>query len=194
MRYRRPIVTSRFVSLISALAMLFLGASAASAQQIESAYTDVDLDLCSVVSADDFGATWTCPGYKGIPVMIAEGDLRFFVSYGLRMADEPAAEQTLPPFNYLGPRIEWRMSNAEGGWKPFATILRYYVQREDGEDEGQVLVVTRLEVGATCHVAYIDARANDEANVLAREAADELAPDFDCAEDEPEIVGDFEAW
>jgi hypothetical protein len=186
-------VLDRSKSLVSALAATLLLATPVAAQQIESSYTDVNLDACSVVRSDDFGSTWACSGYKGIPVMIAEGDLRFFVSYGLTSTKERAAEQTLPPFNHLGEKIEWRLSNAEGGWKPFATILRYFVQREDGEDEGQILVVTRLEPGATCHVAYIDALANEEANVLAREAADDLAPDFDCA-DEPEIMGEFEAW
>ena len=183
----------RSKSLVTALAATLLLAAPATAQQIDSSYTDVDLDACTVVSSDDFGSTWACSGYKGLPVMIAEGDLRFFVSYGLSSTEERAAEQTPPPFNYLGEKIEWRLSNADGGWKPFATILRYFVQREEGEDEGQILVVTRLEPGATCHVAYIDALANEEANVLAREAADDLAPDFDCA-DEPELVGEFEAW
>ena len=179
--------------LTTALIALVITASPAAAQQIESAYTDVDLDQCLLLQADDFGARWACPGYKGYPVMIAEGDLRFFVSYGFGAPDERAASQTPPPFNTLGPRIEWRLSNADGGFRPFATILRFYTSREDGEDEAQVLVVTRLEDGATCHVAYIDATANDGANEMAREAADELAPDFDC-EDEPERVGDFEAW
>lgn len=168
-------------------------ATPALAQANISTYTDVNLDACTVVSSDDMGSTWTCPGYKGIPVMIAEGDLRFFVSYGLESKDEKAAQQTLPPFNTLGPKIEWRLGKATGELKPFATILRYYVQREEGEDEGQILVVTRIEHGATCHVAYIDALANQDANELARKTADDLAPDFDC-EDEPEIVGDFEAW
>lgn len=183
----------RFCRLVPLLLGALLCAAPAAAQQVDSAYTDVDLDQCTVVSSDDFGSTWACPGYKGIPVMIAEGDLRFFVSYGLTSTTEKAAEQTLPPFNHLGEKIEWRLSNAEGGWKPFATILRYFVQREEGEDEGQILVVTRLEPGATCHVAYIDALANENANETAREAADDLARDFDCA-DEPEIVGEFEAW
>ncbi|MDP1730367.1 MAG: hypothetical protein Q8L54_04140 [Devosia sp.] len=170
-----------------------LGAGEAAAQQIESAYTDADLDECTVIEADDFGARWACPGRKGIPVMIAEGDLRFFVSYGLKSTEERAAGQTLPPFNRLGPRIEWRVSNAGGQWKPFATILRFFTQREEGEKESQILVVTKLEEGSTCHVAYIDATANANANELARKAADEMAPDFDCA-DEPRIVGKFEAW
>lgn len=185
-------MTRTAIALLATLALPLLPASA-TAQQVDSAYTDVNLDACSVITADDFGATWACPGYKGIPVMIGEGDLRFFVSYGLKSTEEKAASQTLPPFNYLGPKIEWRLSNAEGGWKPFATILRYYTQSEPDGPEGQVLVVTKLEMGATCHVAYIDARANPNANALARDAADKLAPDFDC-DDEPEIIGEFEAW
>jgi hypothetical protein len=188
------LVTDRFNPLILAALAILLATVTASAQQIESNYTDVDLDECTVVSSDDFGSTWACSGYKGIPVMIAEGDLRFFVSYGLKSTEEKAAEQTLPPFNHLGEKIEWRLSNADGGWKPFATILRYFVQREEGgAEDGQILVVTKIEPGATCHIAYIDALANKDANELAREAADENAADFDCA-DEPEIVGNFEAW
>lgn len=178
---------------ILAAAMCTLGMGQAVAQEAQSAYTDVDLDQCTLTEADDFGSRWACPGHKGIPVMIAEGDLRFFVSYGLRSTEEKAAEQTLPPFNRLGPRIEWRISNAGGQWKPFATILRFFTQRESGEEENQVLVVTRIEEGATCHIAYIDAQANADANELAREAADERAPGFDCT-GEPEIIGAFEAW
>jgi hypothetical protein len=177
---------------LSALILLGLAAPAA-AQENQSAYTDLDLDECTVFSSDDMGSTWTCPGYKGIPVMVAESDLRFFISYGLKMTEERAAEQTLPPFNYPGKRIEWRLGMADGELKPFATILRYFTQREEGEDEAQVLVVTKLEPGAVCHVAYIDATANSDANELARDAADDLAADFDCA-NEPEIIGEFEAW
>lgn len=170
-----------------------LATGGAAAQQVDSSYTNVDLDECTVIEADDFGARWACPGYKGIPVMIAEGDLRFFVSYGLKSTEEKAAGQTLPPFNNLGPKIEWRVSNVEGQWMPFATILRFFTQREEGEEENQILVVTKVEEGATCHVAYIDALANPDANELAREAADEKAPEFDCAS-EPEFVGEFKAW
>ena len=109
-----------------------LGVGEAAAQQVQSAYTNVDLDQCTVIESDDFGSRWACPGHKGIPVMIAEGDLRFFVSYGLKSTEERAAGQTLPPFNRLGEKIEWRVSNAGGQWKPFATILRFFTQRESG--------------------------------------------------------------
>ena len=192
-------MTQHFLGLVLAGVLTAAGANAAHAQFNQSEYTDLDLDLCTVVQSDDFGSTWACSGFKGIPVMVAEGDLRMMVSYGLSSTEEKAASQTLPPFNHLGEKIEWRLSNAEGGYKPFATILRYFVQRMDpetGEEtkpEGQVLVVTKVSPGATCQIAWIDALANPDANELAREAADEKAPDFDCAED-PEIVGKFGVW
>jgi hypothetical protein len=56
-----------------------------------------------------------------------------------------------------------------------------------------VLVVTQLVEGNSCHIAYIDALANKNANELAREAADKSG-DFDCASDEVEIIGTFEAY
>ena len=111
---------------------------------------------------------------------IAEGDLRFFVSYGFGADDEPAAGQTPPPFNTLGPKIEWRLSNASGAWKPVATIVRYFVDN-DTDIDGQILVVTQLGEGTTCQIAYIDALANPDANELAREAADDMAGDTTAA-------------
>jgi hypothetical protein len=86
------------------------------------------------------------------------------------------------------------LSNALGRWMPIATIVRYHTaDPETGEDKGQVLVVTQLVEGNSCHIAYIDALANADANVLAREAADRSG-DFDCASDEVEVIGEFAAW
>ena len=183
------------LATVSVLATL----GAAEAQFNQSAYTDLDLDLCTVVQSDDFGSTWACNGHKGIPVMVAEGDLRMMVSFGLTSTQEKAASQTLPPFNHLGEKVEWRLSNATGGYKSFAAIVRYFTaaaEPEEGKEkdpDGQILVVTRIEPGATCQVAWIDALANPDANELAQKAADEKAPDFDC-QNEPEIVGKFAAW
>jgi hypothetical protein len=185
-------MTRRFARNAAAVFAAFCLAAPAYAD-FESAYTDINLDECLLLRADDFGASWACPGYKGFPLLVAEGDLRFFVSYGFGAKDEPAAEETLPPFNVLGPRIEWRLSNLTGRWRPIATILRYKTQREGGETEGEVLVVTQILEGATCHIAYVDALANPDANALARQAADEMAGGVDC-EGEPEIVGEFAAW
>ena len=179
------------VGVLLGAALLLPGV--ASAAGLVSDYTDVDIDQCTLIESDDTGAAWACPGLRGYPLMIAEGDLRMFVSFGLNPGVEKAAEQTLPPFNRLGAKLEWLHPGDDATAPPVATILRWYTQRETGEAEGQVLVVTQILPGATCHIAYIDALAVKNANEAARQIANETAGRFDCAE-EPEYVGKFEAW
>ena len=138
---------------------------------------------------------WTvqsCKGVGGFLVRIFDGDLRQTVSYGKTLAaaaKEPAAEQGFGPFNHAHDTIEWRLRDG----KPFATIQRWFVA--DNENPGPdgrpkdvpVLVVQRLS--PACHVAYIDASANADANVLAAQTADEKAAGFTCGKDEAAIVG-----
>ena len=181
-----PLISVRTSMLPIALTRV-AGAAPAAAARFDSVYPDLDLDACSIFSANDFSVVRACPGYKGIPVMVAEDDARFLVSYGLDSTREMAASQTLGPFNWLGAKIEWRLSNTEGPWKPFATILRWHTDSGDG-NTGQILVVTSIAPGNTCHIARVDAALPD-ANQLARDAADRLGFAFDCATDQPEIVG-----
>lgn len=166
-------------------------ASPTGAAELVSAYTDVDVEQCEMVSSDEVGATWSCEGLDGYPVTISEGDLRMSVSYGENAMDEPAMNQGFAPFNRLGARMEW-LSSAAGG-APVATILRWYLQRGEGPEEDQILVVTQLKPGATCQIAWVDATANAGANEMARAAAEELAGDFDCG-GMPRIYGGFEAF
>jgi hypothetical protein len=179
--------------LLAAPLALALSAAAgpAAAQLVNANWTSLSFDECTVVTTDDFGSTWACPGLKGLPVMVHESERRFRISYGLTSTAEKAADQTLPPVNTPVGEIEWRVSNAEGSYKPFATIVAFELESE-GETTGTVLVVTRVAPGATCHVAYVDT-VNPDAEKLARQAADEKARDFDCA-GEPEIIGELEAW
>src|ERR1041384_7286867 len=101
-----------------------------------SAYTELNLDQCLVLESDDFGTSWSCPGYKGYPLKVMEGDLRFVLEYGFGPNDNPGS-QTLPPFNHLGSKLEWRLSNDLGRWMPIATIARYFTaDNETGEDKG----------------------------------------------------------
>lgn len=57
--------------------------------------------------------------------------------------------------------------------------------------EAQILVVSKVgtEEAPGCVVGYVDALANDDANVLARSIADDIVPGFRCGEDDPEYVG-----
>ena len=170
---------------------LFISLPAGAAEFV-SAYTVVDLDACEMISSDEVGATWACEGLDGYPVVISEGDLRMTVSYGENAMDEVAMNQGFGPFNRLGAKMEW-LAPADDPDNPVATILRWYLQKGEGPGESQILVVTQLEPGAVCQVAWIDATANPNANEMARDAAEELVGGFDCG-GMPKIRGEFEAF
>ncbi len=116
-------------------------------------------------------------------------------------------------------RIEWRLAgsgacpgkvdtgfpirtcaNANKAGKPFAAIVRWSTSRLDESPQslalprpkmikGEVLVVTRLGGDGVCHVGYVDALANQNAEALARKIADERARAFRCGTDKPVILG-----
>lgn len=167
-------------------------AAEANGLRIESHYTDVKFDECTVIESNELGATSVCAGYKGYPVVIGDNDLRMSVSYGVQPLEEKAANQSFAPFNHIGQKIEWRIETDDDFFQPRATILRWYLSGEDGSDKYQILVVTQLKYGATCHIAYIDALSVPNANELAREVADERAGSFECSEG-PEIIEPFNA-
>jgi hypothetical protein len=175
---------------VKRLTILVAGLSAAAPAlangAFESAYTKLDLATCQgePPNPDDpvAGGTWWCQGYGGMPVRVAEGDLRFLVSFGANAAEEPAAGQTLPAFNTIGTTLEWRLerNRSNGSLVPIATILRYFTDSGTGE-KGQVLVVTKLGgPGQVCHIGYVDALLNPNANVLARQVAEQVAAGFTC--------------
>ena len=185
-------------ALISAALLVclsVLGGSPAMSQTVSRVYTQLDSDKCRHTrgkDVEDYG-TWRCAGHDGIEVYLSAGDQRMKVSFGRNAAREPAARETFPRFNsaYKG-TIEWRIETPEGG-KPraFATILRWNVKLEDDEKDttGRVLVVTRLGPGGVCHVGYVDARANPNANELAQQLADQKARGFKCGADKPNVAG-----
>lgn len=182
-------------AIFLAIAMLFLASGRPSfAQPIESAYTDLDLDKCRHTpgrAPEDYGFC-RCKGHAGVIVHVSAADQRTLVSFGPNAAHEPAASQTFPNFNSVGPtKIEWRTEKRKGPAKPFATIVRWNVKLERDEtnpSSGRVLVVTRLGKGV-CHVGYVDGLANPDANALAREIADKHARTFDCPKGKRMILG-----
>jgi hypothetical protein len=163
----------------------------ATANPVKSRYTTIELKSCKVVERHQDGNTWTCAGLPAFPVYIAEGDLRTYMAFGRNGRKHRAASQTLAPFNTVfdvtGKRatVEWRFESRHGRDEPYATIVNYATQNDGGR--GRVLVVTKIDTNQSCHVAYIDAVANSEAIVLARQAADESRK-FKCS-DEPRILG-----
>ncbi|WP_333682933.1 hypothetical protein [Pontibaca methylaminivorans] len=179
-------------TVFSGIVTGILALGPADAQEWRSAYTDTDSSNCITLSVDPgYSAELACPGYKGYPLLIRDGDLRMFVSYGFDARDEMAAGQTMPNFNSIGEKLEWLIADdADLGEQPVASILRYHLDRSEGFiPDTQVLVVTRIEPGNTCHVAYIDALANRNANMLARQAAADLVPGWDCRTMEARRIG-----
>jgi hypothetical protein len=190
-----------------ALALCFVGAtgSRAAAQSIGSVYTDYDTKKCPHKAGrevEDYGE-WRCKGLDGMAVLVGAGDQRMTMSFGPRAKDEPAVGQTLQGFNDVyKSRLEWRFVRDAGGRiQPFAAIARWSTFLLDESAEiadtgrpktvnGKVLVVTRLGPGGVCHVGYVDALANRNANELARKIADESARSFRCDTDKPIIVGE----
>ena len=187
--------------ICGALPVLGLISAPAAGQSIEYVYTKFDAKKCKHArgkAVEDYGS-WSCPGHEKLNVLLSAGDQRMFVSYGPWKKNNIALSQTFPGFNnaYEG-TVEWRIARtADGKARPFATILRWNVVTPDDREKatgpinstGRVLVVTRLGPDGTCHVGYVDAKANPDANELARKLADEHARTFKCDKDKRIVAG-----
>jgi hypothetical protein len=187
-------------TLILGLALAVGLATAADAGAVKSIYTSIDLDRCRVTASSESFTTWACPGTAdSFDLVLSEHDQRFLVGYGKPAAGSRASTQTLKALNSIfkpgrsKATMEWRLERQGGRWVPFATILRYFTSSDASGTtvKGQVLVVSRVggaDGSDSCHVAYVDARANKDAIELAIKAADELARGFDCQK-EPTVIG-----
>ena len=179
-------------------ALLGAGFGPANAQTFGSTYTSTAPKNCRVSSAGngvDDSTIRVCPGKAGLAVLISEDDLRETVSVGRNRAAaamESAAQTSFGPFNSTSNTVEWRALNG----KPFAIIQRWHIADNLDQDKDSrpiakpMLAVTRLPPGPVCHVAYVDVKANPNANELARKAADETARNFKCGKDEVKVIGE----
>lgn len=179
--------------------------SPASAQQNHSQYTSVATKKCEkIVSVklgeEEFSNTYACQGLRyrlrGLWAVIDETDVRTTVTITfdkLEAHKHPAYSQGFAPFNSVHDTLEWRIDGKSG--LPFAAIQRWRIADNEDLDRNSrprtvdLLVVTRTPPGLSCHVAYIDVRANENPNALAQKAADELARNFDCNKDQIHVVG-----
>jgi hypothetical protein len=180
------------LAVLTALGLCLGTVPAATANPVKSLYTTVDLKVCKQIKRSRDGGAWRCDGLPGYPVYIAEGDLRHFVSAGADPEKRRAAMQTLGPFNSIFERgsqratIEWRFDRRGERQLPYAIIVRFHTSLEGRR--GDVLVVSKVGPSESCHMAYIDALANEDAIALARRIADERARAFDCRQ-EPRAEG-----
>lgn len=183
----------RPIPLIIFLIFAALWPGAAAAEPV-SVYTKLDLDTgCVTLETTPLGGTLQCPGHAGYPVVFSEEDLRQSIFYGhLGAWYGLGSYASFTHFNHAGETIEWRHPVAGG--PPAAAIHRWFVSdgNETGEENLQVLVISRVGqpgIGEACVAGYVDALANADANVLARQVADLVAPDFACRVTAPQWRG-----
>jgi hypothetical protein len=177
---------------IAALAALTQGRPAAAA---ETRYTELVGGRCRFVSEDKEtheDALKRCPGHGGAELETFASHTR--VSLSVRFSPRQRAEDVVAGWS-LGRRAEWRGAVTNKGFEPYAAIVRV-IYMEDAKPAGQILAVLRIDAreAEACAAAYVDARANKDANKLARDAADRIAPTFLCDSDKPTVVGAATRW
>lgn len=186
----------RLVSLL--IAMLVV--TPAVAENITSSYTKFDLEkTCDRIDGaepgseeEEQGGIWQCKGFEDFPILFKYGDLRESVQFGkLKPTLVNEAWESFGNWNRVNTTVEWRLLDG----KPFAAIIRFFLDIPDdngGFKRGQVLVVNKVATEANggngCMVGAVDARANKDANVMAREVADTRARGHDCFLD-PQFYG-----
>ncbi|WP_054157918.1 hypothetical protein [Rhizobium sp. AAP43] len=184
------------ILIATTAALLGFMSGAKTTYAADSVYTDLNLDACETLAEDPMGVSLRCKGYKDLPVYFKEGDLRQSVQFGIvDRALVDGAFESFSAFNHVNTKIEWRLGDND---QPVAAILRWFIDNPgpDGGSStatrGEILVVSKVareNDGGSCFVALIDAKANPNANDLARQTADESAAKFACGMEEPEWVG-----
>ncbi|WP_366654701.1 hypothetical protein [Fodinicurvata sp. EGI_FJ10296] len=168
-----------------------------------SAYSTLNWDEnCTVTgepTADAPEENWIqlrCDGYGGLPVHVADDNGRMSLSYG-HQSEKTRHWNSFAGFNEVHDTIEWRLHDTGGELRPFATIHRWLVGSAGTESERRaVLVVSTVAnraAGKSCDVGYVDATLTPDANTLAREIADTLAPNFACGRDRAQWHGNSDA-
>jgi len=153
-----------------------LSLSPAAAQTISSRYTMIDLRRCRTLEVIPEGDSVRrrCPGLAGISLYVNEGDGRSEIDAGV----DDGQWESLPGFNTIGERIEWRLS----GGRPFAIIYRLRTSASPDQAAGSALIVERIGRGhgrPGCRIGMVDGALPD-ANLRARALADSHARDVAC--------------
>jgi hypothetical protein len=169
------------------LAALLAAGTLVQGGEAVSVYTRIDEDCVQTQLPDEPVWLTLCPGQSaGWQVEIISGEHGQAIAY--LHAAGTRSDYLNPPmrglFGGYHDVMEWRLS----GGAAFATIHRYVSYNPEdmgaeGPREPNSLIVTALRPGAdvpACIAAIVDASSLPDANRVAREAADRLAPRWLC--------------
>ncbi len=163
------------ISLVAATAIT------ASAQGVQSVYTNLDSKSCKTLEVDNSGAGWSrqqCPGTAGYKLLVEEGDLRQTVV--VVRPNGSKQDLNIPvlvgggSFSSVGAKAEWRMKVQNGKRVPFALIIRFNVSDpSDSAKQISYLTITKITPQEICLTDSVNpkASANEEARRLADSSA-----------------------
>lgn len=171
--------------------LVLVSAVTASAQGVQSIYTNVNGKRCVTVEEDAEAAGYMvqrCPGVAGYKLRIDSQDLR----QGIAIIKPDRSEHELNfgtigggAFSFLGNKAEWRVKRQRGRIVPIALIVRFSVaqQMDDGTSKDiPHLTVTKITPQKICLVQTVPPGPN--ANAEARKLADSSA-DKPCYDEHP---------
>ena len=171
------------LALASALAPAFAGLTlpcAALAENFSSAYTTQDYQKCALVSQEAGNTQRRCAGFAGVPVNWFGADDAALVDFGHKGETGPSEGLT---FAVAKDTIEWRGPMRGHGIAPLAAITRYAICATISGPCHEELYVYRLNgAQSSCVMAIVDGR-NGDANVKARQMADQFGGSFRCGKD-----------
>lgn len=162
--------------------LLLIAATTASAQSVQSVYTDLDEKKCKTLeeTSDEGGSSkQQCPGVAGYKLLVLEGDLRQTIT----VIKPDGSEHELDlwnkvgggGFSHVGPRAEWRVKMIKGKRVPIALIVRFDVSENAGDatKTTSYLTVTKITPQKICLTDSVSPQQN--ANAEARRLADSSA-------------------
>ena len=176
-------------SLVLVAGMLAGLAMPAVAQPVTTVYSRID-DQCierGLPDAPVVEIICQAPGDWSLILHVSDHGASITYLDGQGHRSSPLSPPARALFGSFHTVVEWR----EQVGSVFASIHRYHhetpAEMSGGPGEAwQTLMVTALRSGDSvpaCVVAFIDASAIRDANQLARDVADRLAPGWDCALD-----------
>jgi hypothetical protein len=151
----------------------------ASAQSVESVYTNLGGKTCKILERDAAAAAYRmdqCSGIAGYKVRVTSQDER----QGLAIVKPDGSVHELDlgyigggGFSYIGPKAEWRVRKQKGKLVPIALIVRFNVSTGGEGKETSYLAVSKITPQSICYVEAID--PGPSANMKARQSADTSA-------------------
>ena len=179
-----------------------------SAQQVDSAYTRIgDCTPRNPPPGYEFLIAFTaCDGRDGWTVYSGATEHSGRIAFGDRAIERQLSETpvtSVAQFSNTSETIEWRMEDSGRGWRPFATIVRWRAMRPEARSGAQRFELTTVEEylvvsaldrrNGACHAVYVDVRQVNDANTVARRAADVMARGFECGSRAPFRIGAAQA-